>query len=120
MVMRVNDEMLAALYDGRCTVYVSEPEPADTGWASVRARRELYRDLPCHLAFERAAAASASGMSEVKAVCRLFLGAAYQIPPGSELVVAQQGHEYRLALTGLPCVYAVHQEITAALLEELA
>lgn len=118
MVMRVNDEMLAAVYDGSCTVFISEPQETDTGWRSQPRRVELYSGLPCHLAFERTEAATDSGLSEAAAKCRLFLGAQYQIPPGSEFIVTQNGREYRLCLSGLPRVYAVHQEICAAIQAE--
>lgn len=118
--MRVNDELLASVYDGLCTVYASEPKAGRLGWADERSQVELHKDIPCHLAFEKAGAAGAGLMSEVDAVCVLFCGADYDIQPGSRVLVKQQGREYRLALTGLPQVYVLHQEIKAALLDELA
>lgn len=120
MVMRVSEELLAALYDGVCTVYVSEPVVGDFAWASKRERREVYSDLPCHLAFDRTEAASGGVVSEVKASGVLFLGVYAEILPGSEVVVWQNGREYRLALAGLPRVYTVHQEVRVSLLDELA
>lgn len=120
MVMRSCDEVLANVYDGLCTVYASEPVAGKLGWADERSLAELYCDIPCHLAFEKTAAAGDGLMSEVDAVCVLFCGADYDIRPGSMVLVKQRGREYRLALTGLPRVYVLHQEIKAALLDELA
>lgn len=120
MVMRISEELLAAVYDGLCTVYASKAEPGDFDWASKRVRREMYREIPCHLAFEQTPATGSGTVGEVKAGCVLFLGAQYEIAPGSEVVVKQNDREYKLALSGLPRVYALHQEIKAALLAELA
>lgn len=120
MVMRVSDELLASLYDGVCTVYASEPVVGKLGWADERSLVEQYCDIPCHLAFEKTAAAKEGLMSEVDAECVLFCGADYKIAPGSRVLVKQQGREYKLALSGLPRVFVMHQEIRAALLDELA
>lgn len=120
MVMRVNDELLASLYDGRCVIYESRPEIGTNGWLSESGQQEKYSDIPCHLAFEQTGAANGNVVSEVKAVCTLFLGVQYEISPGSRIKVWQNGREYDLALTGLPRVYVVHQEVKAALLDNLA
>lgn len=120
MVMRVSDELLAALFDGVCSVYISEPVEGEFGWASKREQREVYSDLPCHLALERGDVASGGIVSEVRASGVLFLGAGAEILPGSEVLVRQNGREYRMALSGLPRVYTVHQEVRVALLDELA
>lgn len=120
MVMRVCDELLAALYDGVGTIYASEPLAGESGWADGSCKTVLYEDIPCHLAFERNPEVGSDLLGEVQAVCVLFCGAEYEIAPGSRVLVRQNGREYRLALTGLPRVYAVHQELRAALLSELA
>lgn len=120
MVMRVSDELLRALYDGVCTVYESVPVEGGFGWASKRERRAVYSELPCHLAFERTDVADGGVVSEIKASGVLFLGVEPEISPGSEVIVRQGGREYRMALCGLPRVYAVHQEVRVALLDELA
>lgn len=118
--MRISDEMLATVYDGLCTVYINEPRLTDSGWEAAGEYRELYREVPCHLSFEQAGNIAAKTPGEVLARGKVFLGAKYEIPPGSELSVKQCGREYRLGLSGLPRVYAVHQEIAVALAEELA
>lgn len=112
---------LALLYDGRCTVLQETNGEDDCGWLSERGQQELWRDIPCHLVLEQAPpTAATAGAAEVNARGRLFLAADYAIPAGCSVAVRQRGQEYRLGLSGLPQVFAAHQEIAVTLLSERA
>lgn len=115
-----DDGMIAALYDGICTVYAPKPEVAASGWAGGEKLQVVCADVPCHLAFARTKTAEVDRVSEVQAECVLFCGAEWEMAPGSRVLVQQSGREYRLALSGLPKVYGGHQEVRVALLDELA
>lgn len=112
---------LMALYDGRCTVWERENVIGDFGCVSEHRLCAVANDLPCHLALNVAGAAKAgAGPSEVEAAGKLFLAADCVVKPGSRLEVIQRGHKYLLECSGEPKVYALHQEIAVALLDELA
>ena len=112
---------LALLYDGRCTVLQETNSEGAAGWLSERGQQELWRDVPCHLVLEQAQpAAATAGAAELSARGKPFLAADYVIPAGCSVVVRQQGREYRLGLSGMPQVFAAHQQIAVALLSERA
>lgn len=113
--------VLALLYDGCCTVLQETNGEGDAGWLSERGQQELWRDIPCHLVLEQAPPAGATPYAaELSARGKLFLAADYAIPAGCSVVVRQRGQEYRLSLSGLPQVFAAHQEIGVILLSERA
>ncbi|MBQ2887500.1 MAG: hypothetical protein IJE29_01085 [Firmicutes bacterium] len=117
----VSLDTLMALYDGRCTVWECENVTGDFGCLSECRMSAVASDLPCHLTLNVAGAAKAgAGPSAVEAAGKLFLAADCVIKPGSRLEVIQRGHRYRLECSGEPKVYALHQEIAVALLDELA
>lgn len=120
MVVQLSDEILARIYDGVGTVWASEPVPGESGWAEGAEMREVYADVPCHLAFGQTKEADGGMLSKVGAVCVLFCPATYEIEPGSRVAVRQNGREYRIALTGVPRMFSMHQEIRGAMLAEFA
>lgn len=120
MVKSVSGELLRGLYDGVCTVYASEPEKGDIGWTTESEKTVVYEDIPCHLAYAVTPTVGEDLLGMVKAEFVLFLGAEYEILPGSEVLVCQCGKEFRLRLCGVARVYAMHREIRAALVDEVA
>ena len=117
----VSLDTLMALYDGRCTVWERENVTGDFGCLSECRMIAVAGDLPCHLTLNVAGAAeTGDGPSAVEAAGKLFLAADCVIKPGSRLEVMQRGHRYRLECSGEPKIYALHQEIAVAMLDELA
>lgn len=117
----VSLDTLMALYDGRCTVWERENVVGDFGCVSECRLCAVASSLPCHLTLSAAGAAKAgAGPSAVEAAGKLFLAADCIIKPGSRLEVIQRGHIYLLECSGEPKIYALHQEIAVALLDELA
>lgn len=99
-------------YDGTCRIYgmrgVKDPETKVT-----RQEEALVQDgVPCHLSFSGAApAAESSTVTAVQQTIKLFLAPELVIPPGSRIVVDQQGQCESYAQSGKAAVYSSHQEI---------
>lgn len=115
---------LALLFDGCCRVYGQEPGPLEPdglfwggGWQEV-----TDEPWPCHLAFLQKPPAAVSGDGcPVEARCRLFWPRDLpELPPGSRLLVEQQGQVFQLVCSGLPTAYPTHWEAEARLLPERA
>lgn len=99
-------------YDGTCRIYgmraVRDPETKVT-----RQEEALVQDgIPCHLSFSSAApAAGSSTVTAVQQTIKLFLAPELVIPPGSRIVVEQQGRCESYDQSGKAAVYSSHQEI---------
>ncbi|MCL2562416.1 MAG: hypothetical protein FWE08_00040 [Oscillospiraceae bacterium] len=108
---------LRRLWTDRCDIFVRESllDPA-TGRA-VFTERRVHTDLPCRVSF-RLSFETVSGVRDVGDAAvsagqtvKLFLAPEIVVPAGSKIVVWRGGHETAYARTGMPAVFAGHQEV---------
>lgn len=112
---------LEATYDGTCTVIeYRDVEDKKTG-LSDQEEVAVLEGQPCKLSFE---ALRAAGQTETAASVaqgtKLFLSPEITILPGSKIIVTQNGATGAYSASGIPAVYATHQEIMLELFERWA
>lgn len=113
---RMHRKVVEETYDGICSVYekkpVFNPETKVTSGQEV----EVFHDEPCHLSFSSANASSNTKTAAiVQQTIELFLAPEKEIPPGSKIVVTQQGRTESYSQSGKAAVYSSHQEIVLEL-----
>lgn len=114
-------QALESAYDGVCTV--TEYRQAKDAKNKFRKPEEIpvLENQPCRLSFEKTAAA---GQTETVAIAaqgiKLFLPPDVEIKPGSKITVSQNGMTGVYSASGVPAVYATHQEIMLGLFKERA
>ena len=109
------------MYDGVCTVTehckVTNPETHLTHFEDV----VVWENQPCRLSFESRESVkqseSAAGTSQS---IKLFLAPEISIKAGSRIRVTQNGVTADYTHSGVPAVYASHQEIRLELFKEYA
>lgn len=112
---------LESAYDGLCTVI----EYRQTRDAKNKFRKpeetQVLENQPCRLSFEKTAVAV---QTETAAIVtqgiKLFLPPEIEIKPGSKIIVTQNGITNSYSASGVPAIYATHQEIMLELFEERA
>lgn len=99
-------------YDGICRIYGMQPVK-DPETKVTRQEEVLVQEgIPCHLSFSSAApAAGSSTFTMVQQTVKLFLAPETVVPPGSRIVVEQQGRCGSYAQSGKAAVYPGHQEV---------
>lgn len=76
---------------------------------------------PCHLSFESLAAATQTeSAASVAQGVKLFLSPDVTVKAGSKVTVTQDGVTTDYVCSGVPAVYATHQEINLELYEDYA
>lgn len=108
---------LRTLWTDRCTVFVREGvRDAKTGVTNFTERKAL-EDVPCRLSYKLTSRAlMPAGKGQAAALeqsVRLFLDRDAVIPPGARLEIYRCGGAEPLCFgrTGLPGLYADHQEL---------
>ena len=112
---------LERLWADRCDIYVREgTADPDTG-RTVFAERRLYKNLPCRVSF-RVSFETVGSVRDVAGVAdmagqtvKIFLAPSVQVPPGSKIVVRRYGQETAYVRSGMPAIYAGHQEVRVEL-----
>ena len=110
-VRRLHEKM----YDGKCTVIeYQKKKKADqsTGFEEI----EVLKDQPCRLSFSTSESAnSGAAATGIGQVIKLFLSPDVAIKAGSKIMVTQNGIREAYKNSGVPAVYATHQEIVLEL-----
>ena len=110
-VRRLHEKM----YDGKCTVIeYQKKKKADqsTGFEEV----EVLKDQPCRLSFSTSESADAGvAATGIGQVIKLFLSPDVVVKAGSKIMVTQNGVTAAYKNSGVPAVYATHQEIVLEL-----
>ena len=110
-VRRLHEKM----YDGKCTVIeYQKKKKADqsTGFEEI----EVLKDQPCRLSFSTSESAdSGAAATSTQQVIKLFLSPEVTIKAGSKITVTQNGVRAAYKNSGVPAVYATHQEIVLEL-----
>lgn len=109
------------LYDGRADIieYRKQKDP-ESGITSYK-EEAVERGLPCRLSFSEISSVSQTdSAADTAQVIKLFLApdAAIAIKPGSKIIVTQNGKTVAYQCSGVPAVYATHQEIMLTLFQK--
>lgn len=103
-------------YDGVCTV----TEHKKTN--NVASKLVTFEDVlvlseqPCHLVFKMVeSAVQSASAAKTEQTIKLLVSPDVVIRPGSKITVTQEGATTDYACSGVPAVYATHQEIVLEL-----
>lgn len=99
-------------YDGSCTI--TEHRKVRDGKTKLIRYEDVivWNDQPCHLVFKNTSSAGQSGAAT--AICQtveLIISPDIEIKAGSKITVRQHGVTTDYTRSGVPAVYATHQEI---------
>ena len=105
-----------SMYEGTCTVYTGQKsKDPDTG-ETVFTETAIITDAPCRLSFSSFPATNiVSNAPVLGQATKLFISPGVTIPPGSKLVVTQNGITHTYSNSGEPARYVTHQEINLEL-----
>lgn len=114
-------EVLEATYEGSATVVehqkIRNEKTKLMGYEDV----VVLEEQPCKLSISSIAAASSSGTTvSTTQTVKLFLSPDIVIKPGSKIIVTQSGVTTEYTCSGVPGIYATHQEIMLDLWERWA
>ena len=106
-------------YDGICTVTehkkVTDDNTKITGYQDV----VVLENQPCHLVFKTVnSAAQTESAAAVEQTTDLLISPDIIIRPGSKITVTQEGVTTDYTYSGVPAVYATHQQIVLELFKE--
>lgn len=106
-------------YDGICTVTehkkVTDDNTKITGYQDV----VVLENQPCHLVFKTVnSAAQTESAAAVEQTTELLISPDIIIRPGSKITVTQEGVTTDYTYSGVPAVYATHQQIVLELFKE--
>nr|DAR13815.1 MAG TPA: head closure knob [Caudoviricetes sp.] len=107
------------LYDGRADIieYRKQKDP-ESGITSYK-EEAVERGLPCRLSFSEISSVSQTdSAADTAQVIKLFLAPDAAIKPGSKIIVTQNGKTVAYQCSGVPAVYATHQEIILTLFQK--
>lgn len=111
MVKRYQD-VLRRLWVGRCTIFVLDQEVNKSNGQTETIECPLASGEPCRLSFQSGQAAqTVQGAAQIGQSVKLFLSSGVEVPPGSKIVVTQNGAETAYIQSGEPARYSTHQEI---------
>lgn len=105
-------------YDGICTVTEhNQVMDEDTKITSLQDVVVL-ENQPCHLVFKDVnSTVQSESAGEVEQTTKLITSPDVTIRPGSKITVTQEGVTTDYTYSGVPAVYATHQEIILDLFE---
>ncbi len=107
---------IESLYEGSCTVYIQDkrtnPETKETEFTEITT----ITDEPCRLSFATLVSTNiVDHAPKLGQAVKVFMSPGVSVPPGSKLVVTQNGITESYSLSGEPARYATHQEIPVEL-----
>lgn len=111
----------AATYDGTCTV--TEYQRVKDPRTKITSEKEVVvlKDEPCRLSYSSVSAVDqGETVARTAQVTKLFLSPDARINAGSVIEVTQSGVTQKYECSGVPAVYATHQEIVLKLSERYA
>lgn len=109
---------LRRFWGGLCDVYIRETQVNPANGRDEPMVVLLHQGVPCRLSYQSIAeTGETDGAATVRQTTKLFLSKDVEIPPGSKLIVTQNGKTVAYSRTGEPAVYSYHQEIMLKLFE---
>lgn len=114
-------DALRRLWDGLCDVYVLETAVNKANGRDEPTEVQKLHGEPCRLSFSSISSTTEQDSAPLtQQSLKLFLDKSVAIPPGSKIVVTQEGQTNAYAQSGPPAVYSVHQEIMLVPFERYA
>lgn len=108
-------------YDGICTITEHRKNINPTTHLTDYAEVVAWEDRPCKLIFKTLKAAQQTETAaNVTQITKLLLAPELVIKAGSKITVTQNGVTTDYTSSGIPAVYATHQEIMLELFERWA
>lgn len=99
-------------YDGVCTVMEHKKVRNDEDGLVKFEEVTVTENQPCHLAFKNLTSTEQSeSAAAVRQTAELLISPDISIKPGSKITVTQEGVTTDYTYSGVPAVYATHQEI---------
>lgn len=112
---------LQKLWDGLCDVYVRETKVNEANGRDEPVVVPVLQNVRCRLSFSSITSTSENSEAAlIQQVVKLFLAKDVEIPPGSKIVVTQEGKTEAYVKSGEPAVYRYHQEIVLERFKEWA
>lgn len=116
----IHREVIERTYTDTCTVYEKTKYIKSNKTTSFKETVK-YEALPCRLSFQsKSAAIITNTVSDISQSVRLFVSPEAVINPGSKITVTHDGRTTVYCMSGFPCVYSTHQEITLELWKDKA
>lgn len=110
-----------SMYTGTMTVYEHKKVVDEKSHLTSFKDVAVLKDKPCKLSFEsKQAAADATASKAISQTIKLFTSPDIRINTGSRITVTQNGVTTDYTNSGVPAVYATHQEIILELFERWA
>ena len=111
--MNARERAIKSLWTGHCTIFVREnaiePDPA-TG-ITLQTEIAAVEDELCRVSFGSSSAlGDQRGAPPLTQTITLFIDC--DVPPGSKVVVTQNGVTTTFGASGVPKVFTYHREIT--------
>lgn len=107
---------IEALYEGTCTVYAGQKKKDRRTGETRFFETAILSDAPCRLSFASFPATNIISNTPVLGqATKLFISPDESIPPGSKIVVTQNGVTTTYSNSGEPAMHVTHQEINLEL-----
>lgn len=101
------------MYESNCSVWRSSQVYDKAAHVTKTQKILLYENIPCHVSYGISSAAKQTDTIAVLGQnITLYLSSDYEIPAGSEIVIAGYGRTVKYESSGEPAVYQSHQEIS--------
>lgn len=112
---------LATLWIGKCTIYEFVDKFDPTTFQTTQEEVAVIVDEPCRLSYNHEQSTNiANGAAVVSQSITLFIRPDLKINPGSVIEITQNGVTERFKRSGKPAVYSNHQQIVLQLYEDNA
>lgn len=100
------------LYEDTCSIYERKPVRDEATKITKQQEVLVQESLPCKLSFESLDTTSMEdGAAKQTVSVKLFLTPDIPVREGSKLLIVHQGAETAYQRSGIPAVYATHQEV---------
>jgi len=110
-----------SLYNGSCTVKVWESVKDPITKITTNKEVTRFENKAVRLSHEKQTSATNTvGPAVIAQTIKLFIAPELDIPPGSKIIVTQDGRTGEYSRSGNPAVYKNHQEITLELFKGYA
>lgn len=108
---------IETLYEDTCTVTAYEPVLGEDGITGME-ETILLEGLPCRVSFSSIPNTTDSMKPTKAQAVKLFLSPDVTIPPGCRVDVTRYGQTTTYRSSGMPALYATHQEVNLVNYEE--
>lgn len=103
---------IESLYEGSCTIYIRDKSTNPDTKETIFNEIPTLIDEPCRLSFTTLVSTDIIDHApRLGQAVKLFINPGASIPPGSKIVVTQNGITTAYSMSGEPARYVTHQEI---------